>query len=286
MKKTVLWSAALLIALASCVKSSSEYKALQAKNDSLALAAAQVDVELNQIMTLLNEVEENFNSIRTAENYLSMQSGGTGELAPSVRERIHGDMQFVTEILDKNRQQITDLEARLKKSNLGSTQLSKTLANLRQELEEKTQSLVGLREELARRDHQIAALTENVTQLSADVKSLSSESTARQAIIDRQQAELNRVYYCFGTARELKEQKIVARGELGTDFNRDYFISVDDLNALKVIPLYAKRGKLISKHPAGSYAFAKDEAGQAELRILDSKNFWSLTKYLVIEVKI
>jgi hypothetical protein len=43
---------------------------------------------------------------------------------------------------------------------------------------------------------------------------------------------------------------------------------------------------LISKHPEGTYEFTKDINGKAELKILDPKNFWSLTKYLVIEVKI
>ncbi|MDR2806099.1 MAG: hypothetical protein LBB85_10795 [Dysgonamonadaceae bacterium] len=286
MKRTVLFFAVFTFIFTSCVKNSSEYKALQAKNDSLALAAAKVNVELDQIMTLLNEVEDNFQSIKSAENYLSVQSGGSGELSPSVRDRIQGDMQFITETLDKNRQQISNLEAKLKKSNLNSSQLTKTLANLRQELEDKTSSLVSLREELTKRDRQIADLTENVTLLSDNVKSLAAESSARQDVIDRQQTELNTVYYCFGTAKELKDQKILVNGQLGVNFNHDYFIRIDNLNGLKVVPLYAKQGKLISKHPSGSYAFAQDASGQAELRILDPKHFWSLTKYLVIEVRV
>jgi chromosome segregation ATPase len=276
----------LTLVFTSCVKHSSEYKALQAKNDSLALAAAKVDMELDQIITLLNEVEDNFQSIKSAENYLSVQSGGSGELIPSVRDRVHSDMQFITETLDKSRKQIATLETKLKKSNLTSSQLSKTLDNLRQELEDKTQSLVTLREELTKRDRQIADLTKNVTQLSDNVKVLSTESSARQEVIDRQQAELNRVYYCFGTSKELREQKILEGGQLGANFNPKYFIAIDDLNTLKAVPLYAKRGKLVSKHPVGSYAFAKDDSNQAELRILDAKSFWSLTKYLVIEVKV
>ncbi|MDR0543431.1 MAG: hypothetical protein LBH19_14640 [Dysgonamonadaceae bacterium] len=286
MKRTVLFCAAFTLVLTSCVKNSSEYKALQAKNDSLALAATKANVELDQIMTLFNEVEDNFRSIKSAENYLSVQSGGSGELAPSVRDRIQSDMQFVTETLDKNRKQIADLEAKLKKSNLNSSQLSKTLANLHRELEEKTGLLVTLREELAKRDLQIADLTENVSRLSDNVKALAAESSARQDVINRQQTELNTVYYCFGTSQELKNQKILANGQLGADFNRDYFIRIDDLHTLKVVPLYAKKGKLISKHPAGSYAFAKDASGKAELRILNPEDFWSLTKYLVIEVNV
>jgi septal ring factor EnvC (AmiA/AmiB activator) len=286
MKRTILFCAVMAFICTSCVKNSSEYKALQAKNDSLALAAAQADVELNQIMSMLNEVEENFQSIKTAENYLSMQSSGSGELSPSVRDRIQNDMQFVTETLDKNRKQIADLESRLKKSNLNSTQLNKTLANLRQELEDKTNSLVALQEELVKRDRQIADLTQNVTQLSDNVKTLSAESNVRQQIIDRQQTELNTAYYCFGTSRELKDMNVLVKGQVGANLNPKSFITINDLNTTKIIPLYAKKGKLISKHPAGTYQFATDASGKAELQILDPKNFWSLTKYLVIEVKV
>jgi chromosome segregation ATPase len=286
MKKIVLFCAVFTFIFASCVKNSSEYKALQAQNDSLALANAKTNVELDQIMSLMNDVEDNFRSIKSAENYLSVQSGASGELTPSVRERIQSDMQFVTETLNKNRQQIADLEAKLKKSNLNSSQITKTLANLRQELEDKTEALVSLRDELAKRDQQIAELSENVTNLSNDVKSLSAESSARQAVIDSQQAELNTAYYCFGTSKELKDQKIVVGGQLGTTFNRDYFIKIDNLNTVKVIPLLAKKGKLISKHPAGSYELGKDVNGKAELRISDPKNFWSLTKFLVVEVNV
>jgi archaellum component FlaC len=286
MKKAVVFCTVFTLFFASCVKNSSEYKELQARNDSLAMVNAKTNLELDQIMSLLNDVEDNFRSIKSAENYLSVQSGTSGELTPSVRERIQSDMQFVTETLEKNRQQIADLETKLKKSNLNTSQLSKTLDGLRKELEEKTTALVTLRDELAKRDQQIAELTENVTHLSNDVQALSAQSSAQKALINQQQTEINTVYYCFGTSRELKDQKIMEGGQLGTNFNQDYFIKIDDFKTLKVIPLYAKKGKLISKHPAGSYEFGKDAKGKAELLILDSKNFWSLTKYLVIEVNV
>lgn len=286
MKKVVVFCAVFTLIFASCVKNSSEFKALQAERDSLALVNAQTNVELDQIVSLMNDVEDNFRSIKSAENYLSVQSGTSGELTPSVRERIQSDMQFVTETLNKNRRQIADLEAKLKKSNLNSSQISKTLANLRQELEEKTESLVTLQNELAKRDQQIAELSENVNTLSNDVKNLSAESTARQAVINAQQAELNTAYYRFGTSKELKDNAILVKGQLGTNFNREFFVKIDDINTTKIIPLYAKKGKLVSKHPAGTYEFGKDANGQVELRISDPKNFWSLTKYLVVEVDV
>ena len=47
---------------------------------------------------------------------------------------------------------------------------------------------------------------------------------------------------------------------------------------------FAGKAKLKSNHPEGSYEFVKDEDGNMTLKITDEKAFWSLGKYLVIEV--
>jgi chromosome segregation ATPase len=280
-------TAVFALTMVSCVKNSSEYKALQAQKDSLALANTQNAAELEQILGLLNEVEDNFNSIKAAENYLSVQSNASGELTPSTKERIQSDMKFITEVLDKNKQRIADLEKRLKKSSLQSSQLSATLKKLQTELEEKTAALLALSDELAKKDQQIAELHTHVTNLSSDVQALKTQADAQKETITQQQTELNTVYYCFGTSKELKDNKIVVKNQLGTDFDRSYFIKEKDYNQLHVIPLYdSKRGKLISRHPDGSYEFGKDLRGQLELRILNPNSFWSLTKYLVIQVSV
>ena len=285
MKKIVVFTAVLALVFSSCVKNSSEYKNLQAKNDSLALANMHFQAEVDQILSLFNEVEDNFRSIKSAENYLSVQSNTPGELTPSIRERIQNDMQFITETLNKNRQQIADLESRLKNSSLQSSQLSKTLDNLRHELEQKTMALVSMKDELEHKDRQIAELSANVTTLSSDVQSLRIQSNQQQTTINQQQAELNTVYYCFGTTKELRAQKVMVGNNLGTEFNPNFFIRVNDLNTLRMIPLYAKRGNLVSKHPEGSYEFTKGANG-VELHILDPKNFWSLTRFLVVQVNV
>jgi predicted nucleic acid-binding Zn-ribbon protein len=286
MKKVLLFCAVFALTFSSCVKNSSEYKALQAEKDSLELTNAKNESELDEILSLLNEVQDNFTSIKTQENYLSVQSNTPGELTPSTRERIHADMQFVTETLNKNREKIAELETKLKNSSVQSSKLQQTLNNLRTELDQKTADLVALKDELERKNQKIGELSESIDNLSKDVQNLHVQSTAQQETITQQQKEINTVYYCFGTTKELKEQKILVNGSLGVNFNKDYFIKVSDLNKLQVISLKAKKGKLISKHPEGSYEFAKDANNQVELRILDAKNFWSLTKYLVVQVTV
>jgi predicted nucleic acid-binding Zn-ribbon protein len=284
MKKLLLFGSILVLILSSCGKNSAEYKALKAQNDSLLVANAQQAAEVDEIVSLMNEVEDNFSSIRSAENYLNVQSNAPGELAQSAKDRVRADMQFVMETLSKNKEKIAELEKKLSSSVLQSKQLQQTLNNLRAQLDEKTAALVALNQELERKDQKIAELSDNLTALSRDVQDLKTYASAQEEMISAQTRELNTVYYRFGTSKELKNEGLLKDGQLGANFNKEGFIRVRDLNTLEVVPLYAKSGKLVSKHPSGSYEFAKTANGQVELRILDPKNFWSLTKYLVVQV--
>jgi chromosome segregation ATPase len=287
MKKLLFFSIiAAILVIVSCGRNSSEYKALKAQNDSLLNAGAQNQAELDSIVALFNEIEENLASIKEAENYLNVQSNTPGELTPSVKERVRSDMQFVAGILIKNKEKIAELESKLKKSSLKSGQLQKTIESLRTELETKTKNLVALSTELERKDKQIVNLTANVSALAKDVQNLTAKSGEQQQIINAQQQELNTVYYCYGTAKELKEQKILKNGELNSTLNKEYFIKVKNRNELKTIPLQAKKAELMSKHPAGSYELVIDENKKTELHIIDPQNFWSQTKYLVVKVNI
>ncbi len=288
MKKLAFFCSALaIILLASCsTKNSAEYKALEAQKDSLELANKKTTAEMDEVLGLLNEVEDNFQSIKTAENYLHVQSSSSGDMAPTTRERIQGDMQLITETLKKNKDKISELEKRLNGSSIQSKQLQNTLENFRTQLSEKTMALVSLQEELAMRDQKIEALSTEVAGLATDVQGLRAETNAQQETIKKQDTELNTVYYCFGTSKELKAQKILIDGELGTNFNRDYFIRIKDSRKLGEVPVYAKKAKLVSKHPEGSYEETKDSSGNVVIKIKDTKNFWSLTKYLVVQVNV
>lgn len=286
MKKTIFITLLMVIGLSSCVKNSSEYKALVAQRDSLATVNARNTMEMDEILSLLNEVESNFQEIKTAENYLSTQSTAPGELTPSIRERVKSNMQFITETLNSNRQKIEELEKKLKSSSVQSAQMQQTLSNLKKQLDEKTEAVAILQDELQRKNYEISKLSENVATLNKSVSDLESQSQEQVNTIKQQWKELNTAYFCFGTSKELKEQKILAGGSLGTDFNKDYFTEIPDISRFVTLSLFAKGAKMVSKHPEGSYEFIKDANGKLMLNVLDQASFWSLTKYLVIQVNV
>ncbi len=106
-----------------------------------------------------------------------------------------------------------------------------------------------------------------VASLNEDVEDLSTTTAAQSEKLQEQDKQLHTAYYCFGTAKELKDQKILSGGGLfakskvlQNGFNKDYFISID-IREVKEIPLFAGKAKLKSNHPEGSYEFVKDEDG-------------------------
>ncbi|WP_129731911.1 hypothetical protein [Parabacteroides goldsteinii] len=276
--------------LVSCGQNSAEYKKLKAENDSLKIENTKASSEMNEILTTLNDVEADIQSIRDAENYLNLQQQSGGEFSKSNREQIKENMQLISETLKKNKETISQLEDKLKKSGIQSAALKKTINRLSSELDQKATMIVALQEDLAKKNVRIQELDEMVSSLNEDVESLATTAAAQSDKLNKQDKALNTAYYCFGTAKELKDQKILSGGGLfskskvlQSGFNKDYFISVD-IREVKEIPLFAGKAKLKSNHPEGSYEFVKDEDGNLTLNITDPKTFWSLGKYLVIEV--
>ena len=276
--------------LASCGQRSAEYKKLKAENDSLRIENTKSTEELNELLSTLNDIEADIQSIRDAENYITIQQQSGGELSQTRREKIKQNMQLISETLKKNRAQISELEEKMKKSGIQSDALRKTVQRLSSELDEKTKMIVALQEDLAKKDVRIQELDEMVSSLNEDVENLSTTAAAQSEKINEQDKALHTAYYCFGTTKELKDQKILSGGGLFSKskvlqdgFNKDYFISID-IREVKEIPLFAKKAKLRSNHPDGSYEFIEDEDGNLALIIKDENTFWSLGKYLVIEV--
>ena len=123
-------------------------------------------------------------------------------------------MQLISETLKKNKQQISELEEKLKKSGIQSSALRKTISRLSSELDQKANMIVTLQEDLAKKNVRIQELDEMVASLNEDVEDLSTTTAAQSEKLQEQDKQLHTAYYCFGTAKELKDQKILSGGGL------------------------------------------------------------------------
>lgn len=287
--KKVLFVCLSVIMLASCgQKAKEDAQRLQAENDSLRLENAKNNSEVDEMLSLLNEIESDFQSIRTQEKYLSVPT--QGELTPTKKEQIRQNMQMISETLKKNKEQIKELEDKLNKSGVQSSALRKTIDRLSAEVNQKATTIMALQEELAHKNVRIQELDAMVSSLNEDVEDLSGKTAQQAETMKKQDKALNTAYYCFGTSKELKTQKIITKDGLfakskilQSGFNKEYFQAIDIRETTK-IDLFSSKAKLKSNHPAGSYELAKDAEGNYSLKITDVNAFWSLGRYLVIEV--
>lgn len=282
MKKLVFLSLLSVALLTSC-GNGAQKDALKAQNDSLMVELSNRNAELDDIMGAFNEVQEGFRQINEAENRVDLQSGSIRE---NSADKIKEDIRFISEKLQSNREQIAKLEKQLKNSQYNSAQLKKAVANLTKELEAKQQQIETLQAELASKNIRIAELDDAVAGLSQNVSELTAENEAKAATVASQDKALNAAWFVFGTKSELKDQKILEKGDVlkSADFNKDYFTQID-IRTDKEIKLYSKRAELLTTHPVGSYELVKDAKGQLALKIINPTEFWSVSRYLVIQVK-
>ena len=287
MKKLLLLCVS--VALLSSCGEMKRNEALKAQNDSLNVALAERDAELEGIMAAFNEVLEGFRLINEAENRVDLQSGAME--GASSAQKIREDIRFISEKLRTNRERIAELEKQLDNSKYASAQLKKAIAGLKEELAVKTQQIETLQTELASKNIRIAELDDAVAGLNQNVADLTAENAAKAAIVANQDVALNAAWFVFGTSSELKDQKIISKKFLqktkvleNEDFNKDYFTQID-IRTDKEIKLYSKDAKLLTAHPEGTYDLVKDDKGQLTLVITNPNKFWSVSRYLVIEVK-
>ena len=272
--------------LASCDGFKGGSKDLKAENDSLLIELTQRNAELDEMMGTFNEIQEGFRQINDAESRVDLQRGTITENSSSAKQQIASDIEFITKQMEENKAQIAKLQAMLKSSKNNSAQLKKAVESLTQELVAKQQRIEELQAELASKNIRIQELDAAVSGLAADKESLAAENEAKAKTVAEQDKAINAAWFVFGTKSELKSQKIFQSGDVlkNADFNKDYFTQID-IRTTKEIKLYSKRAELLTTHPAGSYELVKDDKGQLTLKITNPKEFWSVSRYLVIQVK-
>ena len=268
----------VLLMLTACGKNSKQEEERQKELTELQTLRTQVAEQ----DSLINLVIQNFAQIQQLEGMITLD--GNSEVPQSQRGKIEDNLRLINEKLESNRQTIDLLNKKLAQSGNKNSSLQRTIGTLQEQLNAKNAEILDLTEELKRKNYAIGVLDSMVTGLSNNVENLSKTSAAQQAEIERQDAALNTVRYCIGTSRDLKDMNIVRNGEVVTEgYQSDYFTQID-LRKVTSIPLYEKRAELKTKHPQSSYKLVKGEDKKLTLEITNPKEFWSLSKILVIQI--
>lgn len=275
----------MTLLLAACGQSQQiSDSAIEQERDSLQRIINEKDVELNDIMSTFDEVQEGIRRINEAEGRVTI-ADASPETANN-KELIRENMQFIREAMQQNRDMIAQLKEKLRKSTFNADKLKKTVENLQAQIDAQNSRIQELEASLAEKDAQLTAQNEQINTLNENVNTLTEENKQKTATVATQEKQLNAAWFVFGTKSELKEEKILQNGDVlrNENFNKDYFTQID-IRYDKIIKFYSKSATILSNHPSGTYQMIKDSKGLYELHISDPTKFWSTGRYLVVQVK-
>ncbi len=258
--------------------------------DSLQIVTVQYEQASSfndSLLLLMGDIYDGLDSINTQEGLLySMNKGGERF---DRRAEVRQNLQNIKDKLQQNRELLAAMQAKLNKSSNDNSVLKKTIADLQARIDRQDAKIAELTTQLEAANAEIMQLNEQVAQGQEELK---AETEAReQAEKEATAAEnlANRVYYAIGTNKELKQNGLLDKKFLGAtkvlqgDFNENYFTAGDKRN-LSVINTGGKKVKIWGNVPKDSYEILDNANGTQSVKILNSKEFWERSPYVIIQI--
>ena len=253
--------------------------------DSLRTQLSAQMEEMDEMNLFLDAVNMSMDSVVNMEGTVLRT---TGESPLSRKEQIQKNMEAYKLILQQQRERLDILEKKLKDSNAYAGKMQKTIAALKQQLEEKDQAIIKLSEELEQRNFQIEELKDNVDNLNVQVAELEEDSKAKQEEIKEKTDQMNEAYVFIGDKNALKNAGLLEGGSLlkksklnTSNIDKKLFKKVDIRN-VKSFQIPDSKPEVLTQMPAGSYEITKTGNNSSELTITDPARFWGVSRFLII----
>ena len=285
MKKLIPLCAMGALLLASCSGEKGKSNA-----DSLQIVTVQYEQasDLNDsLLLLMGDIYDGLDSINTQEGLL--YSMGNGSEKFDRRAEVRQNLQGIKDRLQKNRDLLSQMQAKLDATGGENTVLKKTVADLQARIERQEAKIADLTTQLEAANTEIQQLNEQVTKGQEDLQAETSAREQAQAEATEAENAANRVYYAIGTNKELKQNGLLEKKFLGAtkvlkgEFNENYF-TVGDKRNLSVINTGGKKVKIWSNMPKDSYEIIDNANGTQSVKIINPQDFWQLTPFLIIQI--
>ena len=257
-------------------------KELNSKNEalvSLEFDKVNNDSIVNLYALYLQKIKENINEITRQELIINKAKNN-----PDFFEKDTSDIIESIKILSKKLQENESMIMAL--NNAVSQEKSKN--------SQFASKVSALNEEIAKSNREVYFLREELNSLNASFESVFNKYKLQNQTINKLNKKLNEVAYVVGSKLELLENGILTKSggiigigktrKLNSDLNTNYFTYVSKYD-LKSIQLGYKTVRIITSHPSNSYKWFNKNEVIDSLVILNQKDFWNNSKFLVLEVK-
>ena len=276
-----------------CNQAKEEIARLKITNDSLVSVGAAKDSTVADFVTAFNDIQANLDTIKMKEKIINKATEGNSEIKSRTKDQINSDINMIYKMQLENRAMIASLRSKLKKAGAQSAEMERMIDNLNKQVAEKDIQIAQLKDDLAKVNVQVTDLTAKVVDLNANVDNLSTQNKQKEQVIADRTNELNTAYYVIGTTKDLTAKKIVTKkgGFIGLGRTKELIPEIDkksltrvDITNLSVIPIMKNKVAILTKHPKDSYRLTGKNQSDS-LVITNQKEFWSLSKVLVVNVK-
>jgi len=257
---------------------SKELDDLKAENIDLKHQMMVKDSLVNYYSMYINDINSNLLKIQGKQNNI-FEHQANPEMLSAENVTLVGDIEQLGALLKSNQSKIAKLKAELANNDVQLGAFENTIIMLSEQVEMKNMEIFQLQQELENVDGAFAELFDAFQENSASLETATND--------------LNTAYFSLGTKKELLANGVITteggvlglgkNKELADDFNKDYFTQVN-IQELKEIPLGFKKVELTTNHPKSSYELVEGDEFE-KLIITNAKEFWSVSKYLVIIVK-
>ena len=250
---------------------------LNGELEQLKMDSKLKDDLINESLAFFDEIEANLEIIQLKKNEIRIKTENP-ELTEEDKTYIIQEIKHINFLRIENGRKVNSLNNELKKSGLRIKELENMIERLIKEMETKDQEIEILRNE--------------INEKTSEYEQLFDSYVMQEAIVDELTEQINTGYYSYGTLRELTENKVIEKknGFLGIDkktqllddFNEDYFNKID-ISDTKEILVEGSKIKFITDHPSKSFSL-KSIGNNTKIIINNSKDFWRVSKYLVVLV--
>ena len=275
--------------LGSCSGGDSSKAILQlvAERDSLKAESELQMKKLDVINEMIATINSALDSISAEENMLFIS---TSSELPMSRNDALRDLERYERVLQHQRQRIEALDRNMKDGG-DSTGMHGMMEIMKQQLAAKDLQIAKLKEELSKKNVDIARLRRQVesqrTQIQEQtetIEQLDRTTKVQEKALVYQDEVINSCYVILGSKKDLERRGIIKKKQMVPEsaLDKSKFAKVD-IRKWREITFEAKKPRILTSMPSGSYTLSTNGNGTFTLRIRNAGEFWSVSNFLVIQ---
>jgi chromosome segregation ATPase len=271
-----------------CGNNEQEMSNLRSENERLVKDQEEKDALMLNVVQTFVAIDSNMKSIRDKERLIQEQAAKSN--SKESRQEVLKLLEEIDELTHANKELVVKIEEKFVDQNVQVDGAEKMISNLNEKNEQRKESVNDLKGKLATIHEDFRELFEEYVVTEAKKMELDESNAELKASNTNLLEKLNSVWYLLGTKSELKEKGLTDRKgvldsqRLNNKIDRSLFIKTD-LRKFRTLALNVKKARIITPHPDESYELLGDRKFVEKLIVKNPERFWSVSKYLLIEIE-